>query len=150
MSLLLIKLLLAMCDRVEKRQIEFGVFLALWHLERCRSTVGGGNGNYVLSNFSVAIPSANDKDLDEVPISDASASYEESGWTIDRSVDRIPNTAWATAPHHLQPQSATFQLGRTLAANERVRITVECQHPRWQEGGWAKGFNIGRFRISVR
>jgi mono/diheme cytochrome c family protein len=100
-----------------------------------------GNGNFVLTDFSVT---ANDA---EVKIGNAKASYEQAGWPIAHTFDDSETSGWAVDGHQKTAASytAVFQFDQPIEfGDEQGTLVISMQH----HSVYPK-HNIGRFRISL-
>ncbi len=101
-----------------------------------------GNGNFVLTDFSVK---ANDAD---VKIAGAKASYEQAGWPITHTFDDSQATGWAVDGHQkaaVASHTAIFQFDKPIEfGDDEGTLVIGMQH----HSVYPK-HNIGRFRISL-
>jgi hypothetical protein len=97
------------------------------------------NGNFVLSEFEVEAGGQT------IPVSAASATYEQDKYPIKNALDGNPSTGWAVYPQsNPQPEdvSATFALSRPVTLVEGQALKVRLRH--LSNYG---NHNIGRFRL---
>lgn len=101
-----------------------------------------GNGNFVLSSFTVRVGEA------KQAIARATADHEQPGYTVNGAIDQDANTGWAinvgpgsTAKMNANHE-AIFVLEKPAAAAGQV-VTVELSHE------INKNYLIGRFAIDV-
>ncbi len=101
-----------------------------------------GNGNFVLSDFTVRIGDA------KQAITRATADHEQPGYTVNGAIDQDDNTGWAinvgpdsTAKMNANHE-AVFILAQPVPATGQI-ITIELSHD------INKNYLIGRFAIDV-
>jgi hypothetical protein len=75
-----------------------------------------------------------------VKVRQATADYDQPGWTIKHAIDDNPTTAWGVHPQEGLDHEAVFEFAEPLLAKQ---LTVELVQT---HGG---GHLIGRFRLSV-
>ncbi|HWB10579.1 MAG TPA: PSD1 and planctomycete cytochrome C domain-containing protein [Pirellulales bacterium] len=102
------------------------------------------NGNLHLSEFRVeAAPLVDRSTTKDVGLENATADFDQAGWTVAMAIDGQPGTAWGIYPQVGKPHVAVF----------------ECKEPIGFQGGTALAFTlaqkhggghlIGRVRLSV-
>lgn len=104
------------------------------------------NGNLHLSEFKVfATPLTKAFAPDQTPleIADASADFDQAGWTIKHAIDGDEKTAWGIYPEVGKPHKAIFKLKKPVSFKDGGKLTFTLAQ---QHGG---RHLIGRFRISV-
>ncbi len=102
------------------------------------------NGNLHLSEIQIlAATRTLPNDLKPLAISNASADFDQAGWTIQHAIDGNPATAWGIYPQVGKSHQAIFELKETVAHDDGTlwSFVLEQQH-----GG---GHLIGRPRISI-
>ncbi|MBM4002449.1 MAG: DUF1553 domain-containing protein [Planctomycetes bacterium] len=101
------------------------------------------NGNLHLSEVVLTAFPPGEKAGNPVPISRASADFNQEGWAVDRALDGDPKTAWGIHPAVGQPHHAVFELAQPLdmPAGTSLTVTLKQLH-----GG---SHLIGAFRLSV-
>jgi tetratricopeptide (TPR) repeat protein len=108
----------------------------------------GRDGNFVVSNFSLAPRTGAGTAAGALPFSEAVSTFDEApNWAIAKAIDGVPDTAWATHPRTNRRQSAVFVLAKEAVLGQGFQIELEFRHPRANSG--ARQFNLGRFRLSV-
>lgn len=99
------------------------------------------NGNLHLSEFKVAaIDKATTRPL---AIANASADFDQTDWTIAKSIDNNIDTAWGIHPQEGKSHFAVFELKTALKIEEgtQLQFSLEQLHGRQHV--------IGRLRLSV-
>ncbi len=106
------------------------------------------NGNFVLTEFKVAMLGANEKVM-PVKVASAVADHSQSGHEIAMAIDGKDASGWAVLPQIGQPHEAIFELAAPLGAGSpafgkaglpfTVTLEFKSQYP--QHG-------IGRLRVS--
>jgi hypothetical protein len=101
------------------------------------------NGNLHLSEVVLTVFPPGEKAGKPVPISRASADFNQEGWAVDRALDGDPKTAWGIHPAVGQAHHAVFELAQPLdvPAGASLTLTLKQLH-----GG---SHLIGAFRLSV-
>ncbi|HJT33125.1 MAG TPA: DUF1553 domain-containing protein, partial [Pirellulales bacterium] len=102
------------------------------------------NGNLHLSEFRLqAAPLTDRTVVHKIKLENASADFDQQGWTAAMAVDGQPKTAWGIYPEVGKPHAAVFecQTPVRLAGGTALTFTLEQKH-----GG---GHLIGRLRLSI-
>ena len=101
------------------------------------------NGNLHLSEFEVQAfrPGAGAGEV--VRIRQATADFDQAGWTIAHAIDGDLKTAWGIHPAVGVPHHAVFELETPLEYTEGTRLAVTLKQLH------GAGHVIGRFRLSV-
>lgn len=115
------------------------------------------NGNFVLSEFSVAVASAKDPgNPAQVELKSATVDYAQPGWAGEGLIDGNPKTGWAIAepgPNNTFPVKrrgddpshyAIFELAAPLEVNDGSTLVVTLA-----QTSDVKQHNVGRFKLSV-
>ncbi len=97
------------------------------------------NGNFVLTEFKVAMLGANEKVM-PVKVARAVADHSQSGHEIATAIDGKDATGWAVLPQIGQPHEAVFELATPLGEG-KYTVTLEFKSQFPQHG-------IGRLRVS--
>ena len=97
------------------------------------------NGNFVLTEFKVAMLGANEKVM-PVKVASAVADHSQSGHEIATAIDGKDASGWAVLPQIGQPHEAIFELAAPLGEG-KYTVTLEFKSQFPQHG-------IGRLRIS--
>ena len=97
------------------------------------------NGNFVLTEFKVAMLGANEKVM-PVKVASAVADHSQSGHEVATAIDGKDASGWAVLQQVGQPHEAIFELAAPLAEG-KYTITLEFKSQYPQHG-------IGRLRIS--
>ena len=110
--------------------------------------VGRANGNIILSEFEVEVKRpGQDAKAAGTPLKFASAAadYEQAKYPVSAALDGKKDTGWAVdGDANREERTATFSLPEPVDAPPGTTFTVRLR----QESKY-KGFNIGRFRLSV-
>ena len=79
----------------------------------------------------------------EVVLTNASADFNQSGWTIEQALDRNEKTAWGIHPKTAEPHYAVFELKQplSLSNNATLMFVLKQLH--------GEGHLIGRPRLLV-
>jgi len=104
-----------------------------------------GNGNFVLSELELQAPDLLG-DLQKVALAAPSATHEQKGLGIAKTIDGIAdqaNNGWAILPHAGKPATAVFPLEKPIAGGKDARLVVKLAQ---NHGG---NHTIGRLRLSV-
>jgi mono/diheme cytochrome c family protein len=102
------------------------------------------NGNFHLNEFRVrAAPRTAPRAQKEVALTNASADFNQVGWTAAMAIDGNPRTAWGIFPAVGEPHHAVFEFREPVnfAGGATLTFTLEQTHGR--------GHLIGRLRLSV-
>lgn len=101
------------------------------------------NGNLHLSEFELLVQSPGQDTPKPVPISKATADFNQEGWGIARAIDGKPETAWGIYPEVGNDHQAVFELAQPLQASPQSKFII-----RLKQLHGARHL-IGRFRIST-
>ncbi|HEY3965315.1 MAG TPA: PSD1 and planctomycete cytochrome C domain-containing protein [Planctomycetaceae bacterium] len=96
-----------------------------------------GNGNFVLSEFSVK---AGDTPLDWSAVN---AIHSQTDYPIASAVDENPQTGWAILPQVGRANEAVFQTAADLGDGNETALAISMQH------NFGSSHTIGKFRLSV-
>ena len=101
------------------------------------------NGNFHLSEVSLRRLTPGHPQGEPVVLRQATADFNQEGWTIEHAIDGNHKTAWGIHPAVGQPHHAVFELAEPveMAPDKRLLIQLEQAH-----GG---AHVIGRFRLSA-
>jgi hypothetical protein len=101
------------------------------------------NGNLHLSEFQVRLFAAAATQPQEVPLTNPSADFNQSGWTIEHALDGNEKTAWGIHPKVGETHQAVFELKEplTLAPGATLAFVLKQLH--------GEAHLIGRPRLSV-
>lgn len=105
------------------------------------------NGNFVLTEFSVAKFSSAEEAKTEVKLAAARADYSQSSYDVATAIDgRIAESGngWAISPEGGKRHVAVFEFDKPLALEEGSQLEFLFQHM-FKDGN----HSLGRFRISV-
>jgi hypothetical protein len=101
------------------------------------------NGNLHLNEFRITAAEADGKRGKPLTVADASADFDQQGWTVRHAIDNQPGTAWGIYPEVGKPHQAIFELKDEVGFEGGTQFTFELQQT---HGG---GHLIGRLRLSV-
>lgn len=106
-----------------------------------KSVGRGFNGNFVLSEFDVALMAGGK--AQPVKIVSAAADYQQKGYPIAAAIDGSSGRGgWAVDGNtRFKPSTATFTLAKPVPADATVRIRLIHT--------WGGSHTIGRFRLST-
>jgi hypothetical protein len=101
------------------------------------------NGNLHLSEFQLLVFEPGATNANEIQFANASADFNQSGWTIEHALDRNEKTAWGVFPKVGETHHAIFHLKEPLAlvADARLVFVLKQLH--------GEGHLIGRARLAV-
>ncbi len=101
------------------------------------------NGNLHLSEFQALLFEPGATQARELPLVNATADFNQTGWTIEQALDRNEKTAWGVHPAEGGAHQAVFQLNQPLAipAGAMLAVVLKQLH--------GEGHLIGRARLSV-
>ncbi|MGC1276566.1 MAG: PSD1 and planctomycete cytochrome C domain-containing protein [Planctomycetaceae bacterium] len=99
------------------------------------------NGNLHLNELTVAV--ADSADARPLVLRNASADFDQAGWTAAMAIDGNPTTAWGIFPEIGKPHQAVFELAEPVRSEDTVTFAVRLAQT---HGG---GHLIGRVRISA-
>lgn len=118
---------------------------------------GAGNGNFVLSEFSVtAAPAGDPAKQTPLKIQSVRVDYTQAGWSAEAMLDGNPKTGWAIAepgPNNTFPvkrrgddlsHHAVFELAEPLVLTGDTVLTFTLA-----QTSEVKQHNVGRFKLSV-
>ncbi|HZY90063.1 MAG TPA: DUF1549 and DUF1553 domain-containing protein, partial [Gemmataceae bacterium] len=101
------------------------------------------NGNLHLSEFRVhAAPKGDPSGKRLLALQNASADFNQAGWTVAMSIDGNPKTAWGIYPEVGKPHAAAFELKEPAGFDVGTVLTFTLE----QLHG---GHLIGRLRLAV-
>ncbi|MFN8708313.1 MAG: DUF1553 domain-containing protein, partial [Planctomyces sp.] len=101
------------------------------------------NGNLHLSEFIVNVFEPGASTGQPIQITRATADFNQDGWSIERSIDGDPKTAWGIHPAIGQAHHAVFELEQPLELSEKSQLSVKLRQLH------GTSHLIGAFRISV-
>lgn len=101
------------------------------------------NGNLHLSEFQLTVFPPDTEVGQAVTIREATADFDQAGWTIQHAIDGDAATAWGIHPQIGKPHHAVFVLESALQIEPgtRLAITLKQVHGR--------GHIIGRMKLSA-
>ena len=102
-----------------------------------------GNGNFVLSKFSVETGTAESRSVLE--LHSPKASFVQPGFTPAATLDADPESGWAIMGGTGKAQDITFQLVQPLVLEAPRTLTVKLE----QSFTKSAGHLLGRFRLST-
>ena len=98
------------------------------------------NGNFVLTEFKVAMLGANEKVM-PVKVASAVADHSQSGHEVATAIDGKDASGWAVLPQVGQPHEAIFELAAPLGEG-KYTVSLEFKSQYAQHG-------LGRLRVSA-
>ena len=119
---------------------------ALKHDSMVKKSLSRGNGNYVLSEFSVGKRSSDESAAPQpIRIKEALADFEQKGWPVANALDNNPTTGWAVDGHIRvgEERVAVFRFETPVQLTEGESLIVTLKHSS------VDFHNIGRFRLST-
>lgn len=109
------------------------------------STGRGFNGNFVLSEFQVAVAGKDSNDFQNVKIARAEADYSQQNYGIGKAIDgTIDKSGWAVDGNtKFENRTAVFTPAKPISPESVRTIRIQMHH---RYGG---SHHIGRFRIAL-
>ena len=109
------------------------------------STGRGFNGNFVLSEFQIAVSGADSVEFKNVKIAKAEADYSQKNYGIAKTIDgTIDQSGWAVDGNtKFENRTAVFTPEKPISPETVKKIRVQMHH---RYGG---SHHIGRFRIAL-
>lgn len=106
-----------------------------------------GNGNFVLSTFSLTqAPSADAAAKPvSVPLARAIADFSQASCAVEQAINDNPADFWAVVPNVAQRHVALFEAKESFGYEEGTRLTLTLD----QAYNQTEPHNLGRFRIWV-
>ena len=101
------------------------------------------NGNFHLSEFQMLLFEPGASTAKEVKLANATADFNQSGWTIAQALDGNEKTAWGIHPKVGEAHTAVFELKEAVALTPDATLVFVLKQ---LHGG---GHLIGRHRLSV-
>ncbi len=101
------------------------------------------NGNLHLTEFELRAFKKNSKEGKVVPIREATADFNQEGWTIQHAIDGNLKTAWGIYPKVGVDHYAVFELKTPLAIEPGTRLVLTLKQ---LHGG---SHIIGKFKLAV-
>lgn len=117
---------------------------ALTHDSLTKKSLARGNGNFVLTEFTVALvaPGAPPQPL---KIKAALADFSQNDYPVANAIDGKNDTGWAGDGHNqAKSRSAVFVLAEPVTLAEDAALEVRLQHD-----SQFVNHNIGRFRLAT-
>ena len=102
------------------------------------------HGNFVLSQFKVAVRIGDDAESKPISFSQATANFSQKDFSVSGAIDGKKETGWAIASEFGKRHTAVFETKENIGnrnGESKVTITLDQQH-----GGQ---HTIGRFRLAV-
>lgn len=102
-----------------------------------------GNGNLHLNEIEVFLLQGESKQATRLNIKQASADWNQAGWTIHHALDGNLKTAWGIYPKVGLSHFAVFELAEphALAPEDHIQVHLKQRH--------GEGHLIGRFKLSA-
>ena len=102
------------------------------------------NGNFVLSNFSVAMAArADEPKFAPVELSAAAADFSQEQYPVTAAIDANPSSGWAVYPQIGQGHWASFATKQPIGHSGGTWLTIKMEQP------LGDAHFIGRFRITA-
>jgi hypothetical protein len=101
------------------------------------------NGNLHLNEMEIRVYRPGAAAVARLAIRDATADFDQEGWTIRHALDGDLGTAWGIHPEEGQPHYAVFELETPLAVEPGMRLHVLMRQIH------GRSHLIGRFRLSA-
>ena len=101
------------------------------------------NGNLHLNDIRFQYFAPDEATPRTLAIAQATADFNQEGWTIQQAIDDNPGSAWGIHPHVGQPHHAIFVLTEPLEVSPQGRILISLKQT---HGG---GHVIGRCLLSA-
>lgn len=118
---------------------------ALTHESLTNKSLSRGNGNFVLTEVTVAYIGADDPGEKPVKLKSAVADFSQDTYPIANAIDGKNNTGWAVGGHdRAADHMAAFTFAQPVAGAPGGKLIVRLVH-----GSQFPQHNIGRFRIST-
>ncbi len=106
----------------------------------------GPLGNYLISRFDVkAAPADGSAPPVKIDLSNAAATFAESGHPAANAINIAPTNGWSIAPRVGERQTASFKAKKAFGFDGGTQITIAI----WQSSVLRHFHGLGRFRISV-
>ena len=102
------------------------------------------NGNFVLNEVKVsAIEKGKKGKPVPVGLTNAQATFAQTGFDVARAIDNNPATGWAISPQTSKPQAAMFQFTKPVKSAKGTRLTITLDQR------FGTKHVLGKVRISV-
>lgn len=103
------------------------------------------NGNFVVSEFSIGVQSANGEgEVQAVKLTAPSATFSQAGYDVSMAIDGNLDTGWAIAPQQGKNHTAVFQTSGEVGFEGGCLITLKIVN------NFTDNLHqLGKFRISV-
>jgi hypothetical protein len=117
---------------------------ALTHDSFGNKSLSRANGNFVLSEFEVAL-AIGDQQPQPVKLAKAQADFAQEGFPIENAIDGKADTGWAVQGHmNAKNRTAVFSFAEPITMIDQAKLVVRLRH----ESIYAK-HNIGRLRLAL-
>jgi hypothetical protein len=118
---------------------------ALRHESLANQGLSRANGNFVLTEVSVALVNSSGAQSQPVKLKSAVADFSQDTYPIAHAIDGKNNTGWAVAGHQ-QPADhvAAFTFEKPVSGGGEARLVVKLAHD-----SQFPQHNIGRFRLAL-
>ncbi|MEM7313103.1 MAG: PSD1 and planctomycete cytochrome C domain-containing protein [Planctomycetota bacterium] len=104
-----------------------------------------GNGNIVLTEFSVAQQLADSANINPIKIAAAYADYAQNRYPVSDSIDGRKNTGWAVDGNtRKQDRRAVYRFAEAVEVKPGDKLIVNMEHT-----SRYPNHSIGRFRLSL-
>lgn len=117
----------------------------LTHDSLANKSLSRGNGNFVLTEVTVAYIGANDPGEKPVKLKSAEADFSQNTYPVANAIDGKNNTGWAVGGHEKAVNHvAAFTFAQPVAGAAGGKLIVRLAHQ-----SQFPQHNIGRFRLST-
>ena len=118
---------------------------ALTHDSLSGGRLSSGNGNVILTDFTVQRTKAGGDKPQTLKIARAVADYAQGGFPVNQAIDKDKASGWAVDGHRKKEnRTAIFTFAKPVDVKEGDTLTVRLEH-----GSKYPRREIGRFRLSV-
>ena len=101
-----------------------------------------GNGNFVLTEFSLKLVPANGGEPRVIALQNANADFSQKSWDVAGAIDGKPETGWAITPQARRRHVAVFECAEPLTATPGDKLVFTL------EQAFGNQHTILRFRLS--
>jgi hypothetical protein len=118
---------------------------ALTHDSLSGGRLSSGNGNVILTDFTVEKTNPDSDNRQPLKIDRAVADYAQSGFPVTQAIDKDQASGWAVDGHRKKEnRTAIFSFAKPVELKNDDMLTVRLDH-----GSKYPRREIGRFRLSV-
>ncbi|MSU49759.1 MAG: DUF1549 domain-containing protein, partial [Opitutus sp.] len=101
-----------------------------------------GNGNFVLTEFSITLVPAKGGEAQVIALKNANADFSQKSWDVAGAIDGKPATGWAITPQAKRRHVAVFECAEPLVAAPGDKLVFTL------EQAFGNQHTILRFRLS--